>query len=297
MEHEHQEDNSLPTFVPPPSVSNERDLKAQHAAVSDRLTKLPPFHPAALKLLAISSESEGAMIEFEKIFKLDPALTADLLLVANSAAYGFRFRVDNIKHALALLGLERVRSLGFTIAMSFYVRNVPSKDDVRTVWAHSIATAVIADVLGNIFGCSGSYTAGLVHDLGRLGLLLSAGDRYASAISKEFADISESNKLERVLFGVSHCEAGALVARTWGFPDSLQSSMANHHDGEARDSADCENLVRMACQIADSLGFPEIQRRDLDVPPVLPGRVQNHPDLEPNRLRERITNQIAATSA
>ena len=264
----------------------------EHSAVSDRLTKLPPFHPAAMKLLTISGESETAITEFERAFKSDPALTADLLMVANSAAFGFRARVDNIRHALSLLGLERVRSLGFTIAMSMYVRNVPNKDDVRAVWAHSTAAAVIADVLGRIYSSQALYTAGLVHDLGRLGLLLSVGKKYGEVLHNEFADMPESMKLEKVLFGVTHCEAGALVSRTWGFPDTLQYSMANHHEAYTPENGTAPDLIRTACQMADWLGFPEVKRQDADAAPALPPKLRNHPDLDPDRLRGLISKQI-----
>ena len=280
-----------------PSSSPADIPSKEHHAVSDRLTKLPPFHPAAMKLLTISGESETAITEFEKAFKSDPALTADLLMVANSAAFGFRARVDNIRHALTLLGLERVRSLGLTIAMSMYVRNVPNKEDVRAVWAHSTATAVIADVLGRVYSSQAMYTAGLVHDLGRLGLLLSVGKKYGEILTKEFADIPESMKLEKVLFGVTHCEAGALVSRTWGFPDVLQSSMANHHEAYTPENGTAPDLIRISCQMADWLGFPEVKRQDADAAPALPPKLRNHPELDPDRLRALITKQIASMSA
>jgi HD-like signal output (HDOD) protein len=269
----------------------------EHSAVSDRLTKLPPFHPAAMKLLTISGESETAITEFERAFKSDPALTADLLMVANSAAFGFRARVDNIRHALSLLGLERVRSLGLSIAMSMYVRNVPNRDDVRSVWSHSTATAVIADVLGRLYSSQSLYTSGLVHDLGRLGLLLSVGKKYGEVLHAEFADMPESMKLEKVLFGVTHCEAGALVSRTWGFPDTLQSSMANHHESYTPENGTAPDLIRISCQMADWLGFPELKRQDADVPPALPPKLRNHPELDPERLRALITKQIATMGA
>lgn len=268
----------------------------EHSAVSDRLTKLPPFHPAAMKLLTISGESETAITEFERAFKSDPALTADLLMVANSAAFGFRARVDNIRHALSLLGMERIRSLGFTIAMSMYVRNVPNKDDVRSVWAHSTASAVIADVLGRAYSSHGLYTAGLVHDLGRLGLLLSVGKKYGEVLHKEFADIPESMKLEKVLFGVTHCEAGALVSRTWGFPETLQHSMADHHESYTPENGTAPDLIRISCQMADWLGFPEVKLTNVEGPPALPPKLRNHPELDPDRLKSLIAKQIETMS-
>src|ERR1700733_3443761 len=92
-----------------PTIDN-TGLTSQHAAVFVALSKLPAFHATALKLMNISVDTQSAMKDFENAFKADPALTADLLLVANSAAFGLRTRVETIRHALTYLGLERVRS-------------------------------------------------------------------------------------------------------------------------------------------------------------------------------------------
>lgn len=89
-------------------------------AAYERLTRLPTFHPTAIKLMTLSTESDSALADFEEVFKADLTLTADLLLTANSAAFGLRSRVDTIRHALTLLGLERVRSLAFNIMWGAY---------------------------------------------------------------------------------------------------------------------------------------------------------------------------------
>jgi len=257
------------------------------------LSKLPPFHPAALKLLNISVESESALADFEEIFKSDPALTADLLLVANSTEFGLRSRIETIRHSLAYLGLERVRSLACTIAFCFYVRNVPRTGYMKSVWAHSIATAIIVETAGIAYDQHDLYTAGLTHDLGRLAIFLSAGESYADKLSKEFAGLEEALVCEKELFGMTHCEAGYLVAGQWGFPARLGAYMAHHHGPIEGDPGDPMNLIRMACQLADSLGFPEVCRQDMQ-PPTMSESLKWFPGLEEDRLRERITKRIAA---
>jgi len=260
----------------------------QQSAVYVRLSKLPPFRPAALKLLNISVESGTAMQDFEQIFKSDPALSADLLLVANSLQFGLRARIETIKHALAYLGLERVRSLGCTIAFSFFVRNMPRSEYLRTVWAHSIATAVIAEAAESPGHSQSLYTPGLMHDLGRLALSRSVGPSYDEALSKEFADIAEANAFEKIQFGITHCDAGAMVGAKWGFPVALLTSLTLHHDPVAGRPGDTANQIRMACRMADWLGFPEVARRDLKPP-------EEHPwQTGPDELRERIVKRVAA---
>jgi HD-like signal output (HDOD) protein len=169
---------------------------------------LPHFRTSALNLLNLAADSEVAMPDIENVFLSDPALTTELLLAANSAEFGFRARIETVRHALTLLGLNRVRALASTVALQLYVQNVQRKGDLRGVWAHGVATAVIAESVGSLYGSPGMYTAGLTHDLGRLGLRLVGGDKYAEYLSREFADLAEANVLEKSLFGMNHCEAG-----------------------------------------------------------------------------------------
>jgi HD-like signal output (HDOD) protein len=285
---------SLETATPLPLTTCAKELAAQHASVFVRLSKLPPLRPAALKLLNLSSESNARIQEFEAIFRSDPALTADLLLVANSAEFGPRARIDNIKHAITFLGMERVRSLGSTIAFGYFVRQTPRQACIRSIWVHSVATAVVAEAIGNGGSDSGSYTAGLMHDLGRLGLFLGS-PKYSEVLATEFGDVQEANALEKELFGMTHCEAGAHVARTWRFSSNLQSCMLAHHDASELESGGTRPIVQTACRMAEALGYPEFRRREPLPPPTLPERLSRRPELAPERLQERIAIQIAVT--
>jgi HD-like signal output (HDOD) protein len=277
-----------------PETSAEEKLAAQHAAVFVALSKLPPFHPTALRLMNISVEGDSAMADFEDAFKSDPALTADLLLVANSTEFGLRSRIETIRHALSFLGLERVRSLGCTIAFSFYVRNVPRSPYMRTAWTHSLATAVIAEEIGAIHGVPSLYTAGLVHDLGRLALFLSVGAGYAESLGALFEDMAQSLAVEKEHFGVTHCEAGAMICEKWRFPPSLKTCMTLHHEPVTGGMKDPQNLVRVACAMADILGFPEIRAKNPAPAGTLPDTLRLRPELLPERLRQQINKQLAS---
>lgn len=276
-----------------PAADNQDPLAACHRATVVCLSKLPPFHPTALKLLNISSEGVSAIADFEAVFRADPALTADLLLVANSAQFGSRSRVATIRHALAYLGLERVRALASTIAVCFFVRSVPRSEYIHRIWGHSVATAVIAEVLGRLGGRLGLYTAGLTHDLGRLGLF-NAGPQHEPALSAAFAEIEEANALERSLYGMDHCEAGAVLAGRWNFPGMLRDSMLDHHRPPAGQLSDALALIHLACRMADSLGFPEVLWRESPRAPALPEHLRRHADLAPGRLRAHIAAQMEA---
>ncbi len=239
----------------------------QAARTLNRLNRLPAFNETAIRLLARPFGESDSLSDIEASFRGDPGLAAQLLTAANSPMFGFRAQISTIRHALAVLGMERIRTLVATIATSSYMRQFPI-DAVRPIWSHAIATAVIAESLaGYSDGLSGSavYTAGLTHDMGRLGLLAGDRQRYESYLHSEFKDRNESDRSEWENFGIIHTVAGGLLTQLWGFPAMLCSLAESHHDASAFDTEE-DRVVHNACLLADALGYPEVQLRSATVP-------------------------------
>ena len=269
-----------------PSDMSQENYSREQARIFEHLSRLPVFSPSALHLLGVSTESDSAMEAFAEAFGSDPALAADLLVVVNSGVFAPRGHIETIRHALTFLGLDRARSLASTMALKIAMRNFRHKERARPVWAHGIAAAVVGEELGTVHGVPGLYTAALMHDLGRLGLLLADGSRYAEVLSGTYDDIEESNRLERTLLGIDHCQAGEMLGRTWNFPAGLLASMSAHH--EIVPPSKPGELVRMACLAADSLGFPEVQRRDVE----RTAPVWEKTGLSLDHVREKITQRM-----
>jgi len=205
---------------------------------------------------------EDSIAFIEESFRSDPGLASQLLTAANSAAMGLRSHVGTLRHALAVLGLDRIRSLVVTVATSSYMRQFPV-EAVRPVWSHGIATAVIAEQLARYSDrlCGPAlYTAGLTHDIGRLGLLASDCPCYTSFLQAEYADRDESELVEWDQFGVIHTVAGELLAELWGFPVNLCCHAENHHAESAFDTEE-DRIVHTACLLADAMGYPELRLR------------------------------------
>jgi HD-like signal output (HDOD) protein len=275
------------------SLPNELALANARSRTMLELAKLPVFHGAALKLLSVSLDASSAMDEFEEVFKSDPAISAELLLVVNSAAFGARCRIASVRHAITFLGLKRVRDLANTVAFCFYVRNVPRTECVRRLWSHSIATAVAAEALATLFGLPDAYAGGLMHDLGRLSLLRVLGTPYEETISVESPSIEAANEVEKGLFGLTHCEAGENVARRWRLPRSLMVCMAQHHAPLAVSRPGNHlHLTQLACRLADAFGFPELPKKDCAAEPPIECLV-SHPGFDPDNLLEKIGERIA----
>jgi HD-like signal output (HDOD) protein len=238
------------------------DIGGRAAYALSRLNRLPAFNETAVKLLVRSFRDEDSIADIEDSFRSDPGLAGDLLVAANSAAMGLRARVGTLRHALVVLGIDRVRSLVMTIATSSYMRQFPA-GVVRPIWFHGIATAVIAEQLASYSDrlCGPAlYTAGLTHDLGRLGLLACERRRYASFLEEEYENRDESELSEWEQFGVIHTVAGGLLTHLWGFPENLCAHAENHH-GESGFDTEEDRIVNNACLLAHAMGYPELRLR------------------------------------
>jgi HD-like signal output (HDOD) protein len=262
------------------------DLTVRTEHTISRLNRLPAFNETAVRLLARPFEDEDSIAFIEESFRSDPGLAAQLLTAANSAAMGLRSHVATLRHALAVLGLDRIRSLVITVATSSYMRQFPVAV-VRPIWTHGIATAVIAEQLAGYSDrlCGPAlYTAGLTHDLGRLGLLASDRGRYTSFLQAEYADWDEGELVELDQFGVIHTVAGGLLTQLWGFPENLCAHAENHHAESASDTEE-DRIVRTACLLADVMGYPELRLRSAPEPEAMPCLDEDCRELVEQRIR------------
>lgn len=258
-----------------------------------RLDALPPFRPVVTRLLAELSGEPSGFRRIRMLVSEDPALAAHVLRLANSALFGCRRRVSDLLTALTLIGLDRLRALVLTYGVRHLFRPLTRFPLCGTVWRHSLATALLAADL-SLEGAGDmmeSYTAGLLHDLGRLVLLASAPDRYPAMV--EQADGPEPcAAAEQAAFGLTHAEAGAGTMRRYKLPDRVVAAALLHHhpDPLALSRSDPEAaLIASSCRLASSSGFPVIPRAQRRARETAPG--EEDPSFEDDLclyLRERV---------
>lgn len=242
-------------------------VKAQ-AKPPERLCKLPVFRPVAVRVLAELGKEEADVGEVCRLLGSDPAFSAEVLTLANSALYARAKRVDTVHRAVMTLGLERTRSMAATVALHGMVSGIAGKAAVQNCWHHSRATAIAGECLAPFYGIhpEQAYTAGLMHDIGRLGML-SAYPEYPAILEMGSGSNLDLMEAERESFSVSHCEAGFWLTRIWSLPEEFGEFASHHHtpvEGKAGDRVD---LVRVACLLAQSQGFkaaPLIDCEDAD---------------------------------
>jgi HD-like signal output (HDOD) protein len=220
------------------------------------LRLLPPFPAVANRVLALASDADVSAGDVGAIIRIDPTFTAEILRVANSALFGFRREIATVGHAVAVLGLNRVKTIATYIALNAMIKPVLKIEELRRIWVHSLVTALLTEEFARASNssCDIAYTTGLLHNLGSLGLMAAYPEEY-----KRMLDVSSECGFdliltERDLFEIDHCAAGAYLAEEWNFPDAIIEAIATHHFSAGKGSS-LPNLVRVAWRAADALGF------------------------------------------
>lgn len=234
---------------------------ANVAALLASLDRLPPFPPVALRTIEALAADRVETGELTQLVSADPALASEILQAANSALFGLAHQVRSLRHAIVLVGRDYLRPLLFTAALRAYLKAPGRNRLFRGWWRHSLATALLADGLAAATRRDRglSYTAGLLHDIGRLGLMMAAGpENYGTP---------EGLDRERARVGIDHCQAGEILMAKWGLPADLTAAAARHH-GELGETAQAEpvGLVSLACRLATALGFWTVKPRNSQEP-------------------------------
>jgi putative nucleotidyltransferase with HDIG domain len=226
------------------------------------LCLLPPFPAIAQRVLALVGHEEVPIQEVGDLVKMDPSFSAEILRLANSALFGGRHAVKSVSQALILLGLDRVKTLATMVAVKRMVRSSIGIEALRKVWMHSLVTALVAEEAARVTGIAAdtAYTAGLLHNLGTLGLMSAYPEEYVRMldVTAEFGfDLMQT---ERDLFDINHCLAGCYLAQAWDFPDELSAAIAVHHEVPVPGEASLDNVVKVSWRLSETLGYVAFPR-------------------------------------
>lgn len=161
-----------------------------------------------------------------------------------------------MQRAVFLLGLRPVQALIMAVATTNYMRAALRTEALDKCWRHTMATAMLSRELARAAGQSleHAYTLGLLHDIGRLGLLVAYPDAYSRVMRAADRDPLSLLDQEKYLFGMDHCEAGRLLLAQWKLPQDFCLVVGRDHDPPLA-SLDWLTIGYVACQMADTLGY------------------------------------------
>jgi putative nucleotidyltransferase with HDIG domain len=221
---------------------------------------LQPLPVIAVRLMRMMATDDVVFQRVADLIRSDVSFSAEVLRVANSPLIGHREEIRGIMHAMALMGLDRLKGLVMTVALRNFLAPALHMPGLLRCWRHSLAAAAVAEELAiaNWMDKDRLYTAALLHDLGRLAVVASHPDDYVRLLEEAEAIPAGSpavRELERKRFGADHQQVGQWLSEDWGFPQEYQAITGRHHDLPAAEGFDVLTGIQLSCRIAHMLGF------------------------------------------
>ncbi|NLW34176.1 MAG: HDOD domain-containing protein [Syntrophorhabdus aromaticivorans] len=193
----------------------------------ERINTLPVLPGILKRLLGLIENPRVSLNQISDFVSSDPALASRVLKMVNSPVYGFPGRISSVNQGVILLGLNVVKGL----LLGVTVFDLMQKSMVG-LWEHSVGCAVVARIIAKRMGFREPEeisVGGLLHDLGKVILILRFPKEYGEAMELAEADGRTIGETEKDRFPANHASAGAWVARKWSFPKNLTDIMEYHH--------------------------------------------------------------------
>jgi putative nucleotidyltransferase with HDIG domain len=269
------------------------------------LSTPPPFPAIAMKVLELLGQEDVDVRRVVRWLQADAVFSGEMLRAANSALYGSAGQIRSVHHATITLGLDFVKALAVTVGLRAYVKPAMKAPILRRCWTHSLACGVLAQELATACFMNGdeAYTAGLLHDLGRLGLLAAYPVEYANVLNVAVDYSFDVLHCERELFDIDHREAGAWLAEQWKLPAELAAIAAHHHDelpATVQQKPSLMTIIQLSCRLADTLDFSVVATRQSEtleqILDRLPERAKLRFPKDSAALKTKVANRIQALS-
>ncbi|MBW2437016.1 MAG: HDOD domain-containing protein [Desulfobacterales bacterium] len=223
---------------------------------------LKPIPPVAAQIMALAEDENSAMSDIADLIIHDPSITASILKICNAAYFGLSRRVDSVRDAIVLLGLDEIIEL---VLLNVTAENFKDKPDgyglgEGELWKNAVLSAYTAKMLAENHGFGGQkhliFTAALLKDIGKLIIGRFVAFSYEKINILVRSKGYSFNEAEKEVIGMSHEELGARVGQKWRFGDQLIYIIRHHHmtDETARNDPQTA-MVYLADMICMMLGF------------------------------------------
>lgn len=210
-----------------------RDEKLKELA--GRMRALPSFPSRYLEIMRAIEAQDTPLQAIYSLIIEDPGLTAKVLQVANSAAIGLHEKTVDPLEAVQRLGLNTVRALA--LSAHVFASFTPSQRinfPVEALWAHLMrsgerARAIMQAEGADSASAEAAYTAGILHDIGKLMLADSLPAEFQNALAQSATRDLPFHEIEMEIFGATHAGLAAYLLGLWGLPAPIVEAVAFHH--------------------------------------------------------------------
>ena len=205
------------------------------AQITSAVQQLPALPTVVLKVLQSFQQEHPDIDQLVNEIGQDQALATRVLRLANSSFYGLQTKVGTLQDAMTVLGFRNVRAAVAGVAvMRCFAHNDYPGFDVTAFWTHCTAVAIASRAVAKVTQQPEelAFTAGLVHDIGRLALLTGFPAEMTEVLIYAREHDCLPRQAERDVLGIDHSAVGEALLRHWHFPEAICQAVLGHHDSD-----------------------------------------------------------------
>jgi putative nucleotidyltransferase with HDIG domain len=230
-------------------------------AILPFVNKIPPFPAVLQKILTLVEDPKSSAQDVVEVIQYDQAITANVLMVCNSAYFNLRRPVSSIRDALVKIGFNRLIEITLTRG-SAYIFCQPCQGydlDEGELWRHSVACALLSRILSRDAEREKSpaqFTGALLHDIGKVILSRFVKDHFNEIkflVDEKNLSFSDA---EKEVLGIDHAELGGRISERWKFPAGIVAGIRHHHHPFfLPEHRDLVSLIHLCDLVASRTGF------------------------------------------
>ncbi len=237
------------------------DIQALQAFVGS-VQHLPLFSGTAMQLIRSVDREDIPVAELSRLISTDAALVAHLLRIVNSPYYGLSRRIGTVGDALAVLGVNLIRrTVTATVLQRPLLAYLHDSAVARAFWRHGLLCAALARHLALARGIDGeiAYMAGLMHDVGRLAMLMQYPHETDVLLRLRSGEDEQGIEDESERFGFDHAQVGGALLELWELPERIVVAAQRHADATEPEEALCASVWQANLYAHEMIGEPDLR--------------------------------------
>ncbi len=225
------------------------------------IIQLPPFPAVLQRILHLLKDPKTSARDIVEVMQYDQAITANVLMVCNSAYFGLRRPVSSIRDAVVLIGFNQLLEIILSRGSAGLFHQAQQGYDLEAgeLWRHSVACALLSqDLAPRLIKEENpvQFTAALLHDIGKVILSEFVKDNFQEIKRLVQEGNLSFNEAEKQVLGIDHAELGAKISEQWKFPPAITAGIQYHHTPlSAPADSDLPSLLYLCDMIALMTGI------------------------------------------
>jgi len=236
--------------------SAEKAAANSMAATAGQVLGAKPFPESTRRLAELAGNDASQTREMVQVLEQDPALSAKLLKIVNSAGFGLRQQCTSVSHAVTLMGSKHLYHMA-TTASVLDMFDSESQFAIQ-ILEHSAVVGALARYFGSHLALPTEelFTAGVLHDIGKLMLLDTMPEQYHQLLEQTNGQADALHILERSEYGFDHGVLAAHVLKAWNIPNPIPKVVAwLHQPARAYESSSLHAGLVQTVRLADALVY------------------------------------------